>query len=317
MRLIAVVLLLFGYCTASFAQGYPSRPIRMICPFQAGSAPDIVARVVAQRMQEVLGQTVIVENRVGAGATIGTAEVAKAKPDGYTILLASNSTHAANASLFKNLPYDQVRDFAGIAQLTTVSLLLVVRNDFPADNLREFLAYAKAHPGKLSGGHGTAAPQIAVAMLRVLGGLDVLAIPYKGGGPQAVMDIQGGQLSFTYADIAFGMAQVRAGKLKGLAVTSAKRASQLPEIPTMSEALPGFDVAAWHGLVAPAGTPPDIVAKLADAAAKTMASPEVLGRLSAIAVEPTPTGAAEFSRFIQTETQRWGVMLKQAGVEPQ
>lgn len=317
MRFIFALLLLCGACGVASAQDYPSRPIKLICPFQAGGAPDIVARVIGQRMQELLGQPVVVENRAGGGTTVGAGEAAKARPDGYTLLLATNTTHAANPSLFKNLSYDPVKDFVAIAQVTTTSLLLVVANDFPANNVREFIAYAKANPGKLSGGHGSAAPQVALAMLTSMAGLDILPVPYKGGGPQAALDIQGGQLSLTFADTAFGMQQVKGGKLKGLAVSSAKRALQLPDVPAMAEFLPGFDVTAWHGLVAPAGTPAPVVAKLADAAIKAIGTPEVQSRLAGIALEPAPSGSAAFARFIQTETQRWAVMTRQAGIEPQ
>ncbi len=207
------------------AQGYPAKPVKLVVPFPAGSATDQIARVMGQQLQEALGQPFVVENKPGAQGSIAATEVARSAPDGYTIMVTTNTPQAANPSLFKKLNYDPVKDFSPIARLGTISFMLMVRPDFPATDLKEFLAHARKNPGKLSGGYGSAGSQVSQAMLRSMGKIDFLDVPYKGL-PQAITDVMGGSTSFTFADLANALAQIKGGKLRGIAVTSQKR-SQL------------------------------------------------------------------------------------------
>jgi len=298
------------------AQAYPSRPIRFIVPFPAGSAPDSIARVVSQQMQQTLGQPIVIDNKPGVQGAIAAAEAARAAPDGYTIFGGNNSTLAANPSLYKKLPYNPAKDFAPVGLYITASLTLVVRPDFPAKNMREFLAYAKANPGKLSAGYASAGMQVSMGELKTLGKVDFLEVPYKGV-PQAVSDLIGGQIGFTFADNAVAFTQIRAGKLRGLGVTSLKRTPLMPDMPAISEELPGFDVNVWSGLVVPAGTPKEVIDKLWDASRKALATPEVGKSLNALGLDIAPMGPEEFGRFISAESEKWARQIKAAGIQPE
>jgi tripartite-type tricarboxylate transporter receptor subunit TctC len=298
------------------AQAYPSRPIRFIVPFPAGSAPDSIARVMSQQMQQTLGQPIIIDNKPGVQGAIAAAEAARAAPDGYTIFGGNNSTLAANPSLYKKLAYNPAKDFVPVGLYISASLTLVVRPDFPAKDMREFLAYAKANQGKLSAGYASAGMQVSMGELKSLGKVDFLEVPYKGV-PQAVSDLIGGQIGFTFADNAVAFTQIRAGKLRGLGVTSLRRSPLMPEMPAISEELPGFDVNVWSGLVVPAGTPKEVIDKLWDASRKALAAPEVGKSLNALGLEITPMGPDEFGRFITAETGKWARQIKAAGIEPQ
>src|SRR5688572_11523342 len=237
------------------AQTYPAKAVKLVVPFPAGSATDQIARVIGQQLQETLGQPFVVENKPGAQGAIAASEVARAAPDGYTLMVGTNTPLAANPSLFKKLNYDPAKDFAPIARLGTISFMIMVRPDFPAKNLKEFLSYSKNNPGKLSAGYGSAGSQVSQAMLRSMGRIDFIDVPYKGL-PQAITDVLGGQVSFTFADLANALAQIKGGKLRGIAVTSQKRSALAPEIPAIAEELPGYELIAWFALVAPANTPP-------------------------------------------------------------
>jgi tripartite-type tricarboxylate transporter receptor subunit TctC len=298
------------------AQAYPSRPIRFIVPFPAGSAPDSIARVMSQQMQQSLGQPIIIDNKPGVQGAIAAAEAARAAADGYTIFGGNNSTLAANPSLYKKLAYNPAKDFVPVGLYISASLTLVVRPDFPAKDMREFLAYAKANQGKLSAGYASAGMQVSMGELKSLGKVDFLEVPYKGV-PQAVSDLIGGQIGFTFADNAVAFTQIRAGKLRGLGVTSLKRSPLMPEMPAISEELPGFDVNVWSGLVVPTGTPKEVIDKLWDASRKALAAPEVGKSLNALGLEITPMGPDEFGRFITAETGKWARQVKAAGIEPQ
>jgi tripartite-type tricarboxylate transporter receptor subunit TctC len=298
------------------AQAYPSRPIRFIVPFPAGSAPDSIARVMSQQMQQTLGQPIIIDNKPGVQGAIAAAEAARAAPDGYTIFGGNNSTLAANPSLYKKLAYNPAKDFVPVGLYISASLTLVVRPDFPAKDMREFLTYAKANQGKLSAGYASAGMQVSMGELKSLGKVDFLEVPYKGV-PQAVSDLIGGQIGFTFADNAVAFTQIRAGKLRGLGVTSLRRSPLMPEMPAISEELPGFDVNVWSGLVVPAGTPKEVIDKLWDASRKALAAPEVGKSLNALGLEITPMGPDEFGRFITAETGKWARQIKAAGIEPQ
>ena len=298
------------------AQPYPSRPVKLIVPFPAGSATDQIARVVGHELQSALGQPFVVENKAGAQGGIAAAEVAKAAPDGYTLMLTTNTPQAANVSLFKKLNYDPVKDFAPIARLGTISFMLMVRPDFPAKNLKEFLAHARSNPGKLSAGYGSAGSQVSQAMLRSMGKIDFVDVPYKGL-PQAITDALGGTLHFTFADLANGLAQAKGGKLRGLAVTSAKRSSLAPDLPAIAEDLPGYELIAWFALVAPAGTPTAIVNQLHDRVAAALGKPEVTARFATLGTDVAPMNPRELAAFIQSEIAKWARMVKAAGIEPQ
>ena len=298
------------------AQPYPSKPIRFVLPFPTGSATDQIARIVGRDMSETLGQPIVVENKPGAGGAIAAEFVAKSPPDGYTLFVGSNTQMAANPSLFKNLSYNPVTDFAPVVRMTTQPSAFLVRPDFPAKNIAEFVAYAKANPKKLSGGYGASSAQVAIAQLEKLGGFEVLPVPYKGI-PLAVVDAIGGTVDFTVGDMGAALAQVKGGKLKSLGVTSEKRNPLAPDWPTVSETYPGFDVIGWHTIVAPANTPRDIRNKLYEAAAKALAKKETIDALAGMGVTPGVMNPDELAAFIPVEVKRWGEMIKQAGIKPE
>jgi len=298
------------------AQPYPSKPIRFILPFPTGSATDQISRIVGKEMSETLGQPIVVENKPGAGGAIAAEFVAKSPPDGYILFVGSNTQLAANPGLFKTLSYDPVKDFAPVVRMTTQPSAFLVRPDFPAKNIAEFVAYAKANPKKLSGGYGASSAQVAIAQLESRGGFEVLGVPYKGI-PLAVVDTIGGTVDFTVGDMGAALAQVKGGKLKSLGVTSEKRNPLAPDWPTVSETYPGFDVIGWHTIVAPANTPRDIRNKLYDAAAKALAKKEVIDALATMGVTPGVMNPDELGTFIPAEVKRWGEMIKQAGIKPE
>jgi tripartite-type tricarboxylate transporter receptor subunit TctC len=313
-----VVLLLIAVLAGSpaLAQTYPAKPVRLVVPFPAGSATDQVARLLGAQLQESLGQPFIVENKAGAQGGIAAAEVARAAPDGYTIMVTTNTPQAANVSLFKKLNYDPVKDFAPIARLGTTSFMLMVRPDFPAKDLNGFLEHVRKQPGKLSAGYGSAGSQVSLAMLKSMGKLDVVEVPYKGI-PQAITDTMGGSLAFTFVDLGNALAQAKGGKLRGLGVTSAKRTPLAPDQPAIAEALPGYELIAWFALVAPGKTPPDVVQKIHEASVKALSKPEVKEKFAAIGVDVAPMGPAELGKFIQSEIAHWAKLAKLANIQPE
>jgi tripartite-type tricarboxylate transporter receptor subunit TctC len=313
LLLAAALLLTAGLACA---QSYPSHAIKLVVPYGPGSSPDSVGRIVAQQMQEALRQPVIVANVSGALANVGTAEVARAAPDGYTILLTTNTPHAANVALFKSLPFDPVRDFAPIVRLITTSMVLLVRSDFPAATLKEFIAHAKAKPGGLTAGYGSAATIVSIAKLRTAGGFKTLDVPYKGV-PLAITDVLGGQVDFTLGDLAVSMPQIHGGKMRGLAVTSPRRTLLAPDLPAIAETFPGFETRIWYGLVAPANTPKTTVARLHEVVAASLDKPEVKGKLAGLGLEPAPMPPDEFADFIKQEIAKWGREIREAGIQPE
>ncbi len=298
------------------AQTYPARTVRLVVPFPAGSATDQVARLVGQQLQEELKQPFVVENKAGAQGSIAATEVARAAPDGYTLLVTTNTPQAANVSLFKKLAYDPVKDFAPIARIGTTSFMLMVRVDSPVTKFKEFLADARAKPGKLSAGYGSAGSQVSLAMLKSMANLDVVEVPYKGI-PQAITDVLGGTLSFTFVDLGNALAQAKGGKLRGLAVTSAKRTPLAPDVPAIAEELTGYELIAWFALVAPAGTPPDIVQRLHEVTVKGLAKPDLKEKFAAIGTDVAPMNPAELGKFIQSEIAHWAKLVKLAGIQPE
>jgi tripartite-type tricarboxylate transporter receptor subunit TctC len=299
------------------AQGYPAKPVKLVVPFPPGGSLDFAGRLIAQKLTEAWGQSVVVENKPGAGGNIGADLVAKAPPDGYTILLGALSTHAVNPSLYANMPYDAVKDFAPITLIAITPNVLVVNANSTVRNVKEFIAYTKATPGKLSFGSGSngSAGHLAGELYKVETGTDAVHIPYKGGAP-ATQALLAGDTQFMFDNLANAMAQVKGGKLHALAVTTAKRSSLAPDLPTMAEAgLPGFDISTWYGLFAPAGTPPAIVAKWNAEVTKILNTPDVRARFVADGAEPAPDTPEQFSQFIAAELAKYARIVKASGAK--
>src|SRR5262245_7387812 len=306
--------LLIAVSGSCFSQNYPGKPIKLIVPFPAGSATDSIARVTGAELQQALGQPVVVENKAGAQGGVAAAEVAKAAPDGYTLMMTTNTPQAANPSLFRKLNYDPVKDFAPIARLGTTPFMLMVRPEFPAKNLKEFLSYSKTK--SQSAGYGSAGSQVSLSMLKSMGKLDVVEVPYKGI-PQAVTDTMGGQLAFTFVDLGNALAQLKGGKLRGLGVTSAKPTPLAPDVPAIASELPGYELIAWFALMAPAKTSEGIVQRLHDAAVKSLGKAEVKEKYAAIGIDPAPMNSAQLAKFIDSEIAHWAKLVKMAGIQPE
>jgi tripartite-type tricarboxylate transporter receptor subunit TctC len=313
-RIFPLALLLAS--TAVLAQAYPARPVKLIVPFPAGSATDQVGRVIGAELQAALGQPFVVENKAGAQGSIAAAEVAKSTPDGYTLLVTTNTPQAANVSLFKKLSYDPVKDFSPVARLATTSFMLMVKPDYPAQNLREFIESVRRQPGKLSAGYGSSGSQVAVAMLKQMGKLDVVEVPYKGI-PQTITDTMGGSLTFTFVDLGNALAQAKGGKLRGLGLTSRSRTPLAPGVPAIAEELPGYEIIAWFALMAPARTPAAVVDRLYEATAKALAKPDVREKYAAIGCDVAPMKPAELGKFIDLEIAHWARLAKLAGIQPE
>lgn len=311
-----LLLLALVFSSQINAQNYPSKPVKLIVPFPAGSATDQIARVIGLELQSALGQPFVVDNKPGAQGTIAAEGVAKSAPDGHTLMLTTNTPQAAAVSLFKQLRYDPVKDFAPIARLGTISFMLMVRPDFPATSLKEFLAHVKANPGKLSAGYGSSGSQVSQAMLRSMAKLSFADVPYKGI-PQALTDVLGGSLAFTFVDLANALAQAKGGKLRGLAVTSEKRSPLAPDVPAIAEELKGYELIAWFALVAPGGTPAEIVAKLHESTVKALAKPEIAAKFGTLGTDVGPMNPGELGAFIRSEIVKWARLTKEAGIEPQ
>ncbi len=298
------------------AQSYPTRPVRMVVPFPAGGSTDIMARLTAQKMTEALGQQVIVDNRGGAGGIIGTDMVAKAQPDGYTLLMSSSITHTAGPSLSKKTPYNVLTDFAPVTQTASVPLMFVINPSVPARSIKEFVALAKAKPGGLnyaSPGNGTSG-HLAAELFKSLAGINVVHVPYKGGGP-ALTDLIGGQVQMLIISAVAALPQVKNGKLRALALTSLKRSPALPDIPTVAESgLPGYEVILWYGIFLPAKAPRAIVQRLNQEIVMIMNTPEMRARLApegGVAVGNTPE---QFQEVIKADVKRWAEVVKNAGI---
>ncbi len=297
------------------ADDYPNRPIRIIVPFPAGAGPDNMARLLGQHLQDAFGQTVVIENRTGALGSIGAAEVAHSAPDGYTLLLGTNTTQAGNVGMFKHLAYDPAKDFSPIVRTITTAMALLVKPDFPAKDLAQFLDYARAHKG-LTGGYGSGASQISVAQLKSRGGLSVVPISYRGV-PLAMNDVMSGAIDLTFADFSVAIPQMNGGTLRALGVTSPARSELLPDLPALAEVMPGFEAAIWWGLLAPANTPAFIINKLYTESAKFLSEPATRERLTKLGVVVATQTPAEFDAFIRSEIVRWTAASKEAGIEPQ
>jgi tripartite-type tricarboxylate transporter receptor subunit TctC len=305
------------YATAAVAQPYPSRPITIVVPFAAGSGTDSIARIIGQQLSVALKQSVVIENKVGASGVIAATYVARSAPDGYTLLMATNSTHSANPFLFKSLSYDPVRDFAPVARAGSYVFMLVVNQDLPARTLPELVAYAKANPGKLTYASGNTTGIVAGETLKSRAGIDVLQVPYKST-PPALNDVIGGRVSMMFIDLAPGLEHVRAGTLRALAVTTKERSALLPDLPSLHEAgIAGYDVTSWAGLFAPAGTPPDVVSRLNDEVRKIIADPDSRAKIAVTGFDAFSGPPETLAAFVQSELVTWGRLIKDAGIEPQ
>ncbi len=299
------------------AQTYPNKPIRMIAPYPPGGATDIVARLVSQGLGEALGVPVVVENKAGANGQIGHDLVAKAPPDGYTLLLGNSAALAVSISMYDKLPYDPLKDYAPITLAAQGALVMSVNPSVPAKNVQEFLAWAKARNGKVSAGLAGvgAMHHLVTEQLKLQSKVDWINVPYKGSAPM-VVDLLSGQVDFGIDNIPSSLPHIKAGKLRALAVTSAKRTPLLPDVPTLAEAgVPGIEAAAWHGVLAPAGTPPEIVAKLNAEIVKILKSPEMTKRLGDLGLDPIGSSPQAFSEFIVSENVKWAKVVKASGAK--
>lgn len=295
---------------------WPVRPVKIVVPFGAGSGNDLVARLLADRLSRSLGQPFVVDNRAGANGSIGADAVAHAAPDGYTLFVTTNTTQAANPSLMKKLNYDPIKDFAPISRIANTPALLVVHPSLPVRSVAELIALAKSQPGKLSYASGSAGTLVPGAMLTNASGIDMLHVPYKTI-PQALNDVVAGQVQMMFTDMATGLPQVKAGKLRAIGISSLQPAALLPDVPPIARVLPGFELLAWYALYAPAGTPPDIIARLNAETRGAVADPAVRERLTGLGLEPVSSTSQELATFGRSELDKWARLIKAAGIQPE
>ena len=315
VRFLAFILL--WTAGAALAQSWPSKPLRMIVPFPPGGAVDILGRAISQKLSDALGQGVVVDNRAGAGGAVGSEAAAKSPNDGYTLLMGSTSTISINPVLVSKPTYDPQNDFTPVSQVAFVPHMLVASMTVPATNLKEFVAYAKANPGKLNyGSAGNGTPHhIAGEMFKQLTGVDMVHVPYKGTGP-AVNDLLAGQLSFMSVEVLAALPHVRAGKLRALGMATATRSEVATDIPTVGESgVPGFVVTAWYGVFAPAGSPPEAIKRVAAEVAKAVQAPDFRERLANLGATPVGSTPEDFARFLRAENVRWANAVKTSGAK--
>src|SRR6476620_10386536 len=314
-----VVVAAVTFAMASSYAAYPEKPIRIVVAYTQAGATDILARTVGQKLNEVWGQPVIIDNRPGANGNIGTEYAAKATPDGYTILMVTAGTHGINPSLYRKLGFDAVKDFEAVSLVAMVPNIFVVNNSLPAKDVREFIAYAKANPGKLnygSPGNGSTA-HLSMELFKSMTGIQMVHIPYKGSAG-VLADLIGGQIVATMDNMPPYLPQVKAGKIRALAVSPARRSPALPDVPTVAEAgVPGYDSGAWFGLVAPANTPKDLVDKLSRETARILKLPDVSARLAELGAEAVGSTPEQFSAHIKAEIAKWAKVIRDANVELQ
>ena len=308
--------LLIACCGSAMAQGYPNKPIKAIVPFAAGSATDQIGRAFAQKMSESLGQPIVIENKAGVNGMLGADAVAKSAPDGYTIMVGTNSTNAALKSLMKKLPYDQDTAFAPIGYIGSVPLIVAVNNDVPAKNLKELVALAKSKPSHVTFASASTSQRVSTEVLMSMTGMDMTHVPYKSG-PAAMTDLIGGQVNLFTADFAVMLPQIKAGKIRGLAVTSTQRSKAIPELPTVNEALglKDYELIAYFAMFAPAGTPTDVIAKLNKALNAAATDKDIIEKFSAIGFETAPGSPEALAQRNKAETAKWAKAIRDAKIE--
>jgi tripartite-type tricarboxylate transporter receptor subunit TctC len=315
---IAALAGLAIFASHTAAQTYPAKPIRLIVPFAAGGPNDVIGRVVATKLSELLGQTVVVDNRAGAGGAVGTALVGTAAPDGYTILISGTSSLAINPSLYKTLPYDPIRDFAPVSLVGTAPSLLVMHPSMPVKTIKDLIALAQTKPGQInyaSGGIGSA-PHLAGELLNAMAKIDMVHVPYKGGGP-SLTAVTAGQVHLFMGGLSAAMPPVKDGRLRGIAVTSLKRSQFLPDTPTIAETVPGYDVVNWYAIFAPAKTPAPIVSRLNAEIVKALAAPDVRKRFTDLALDADTSTPEELGAYLGREIKKWAQVVKTAGIKPE
>ncbi|WGD30143.1 tripartite tricarboxylate transporter substrate binding protein [Ancylobacter sp. WKF20] len=306
-------LLALGPATA---QTFPTRPVTLVVPFAAGGSTDLVGRLIAERMSAELGQTVVVENKGGAGGNLGAAQVAKAAPDGYTILMGTVATHALNPAIYKKMPYDPVTSFAPISLLAVVPNVLVVNPNFPAKTTEELIVLLKKEPGKYSyasSGNGTPL-HLSGELFKSMAGVDMQHIPYQGAGP-ALVDVLSGQVPIMFDNLPSSSSHIKSGKLRALGVTTTEKASSFPDVPTIAEAVPGYETYTWNALFAPAGTPPEVIATLNAAANKALADPKVQARLADFSAKPVGSTPEQLGEHVKKEIAKWAPIVKASGAQ--
>ena len=297
----------------AFAQAYPSKPIKFLVPFPAGSATDVVARQLSDAMGKELGQAIVVDNKAGAQGTIGASEVKNAAPDGYTLMVTTSTTQAAVVSLLKKVPYDPAKDFTPIGKIATTPFVLITNDKVSATDLKSFITYVKANPGKVRFGQGSSGSWVSGSLFASMIGGDMQMIPYKGI-PPAITDMLGGSIEVVFADLGNAQAQIKGGKVKAFGVTSLKRSAALPDLPAITEQVPGYELVPWFALVGPANLPKDVTAKLSAAMLKVLATPELKLKLNAGGFDLDPSDAAGLAKLIDSEVKRWGQMVKAANI---
>jgi tripartite-type tricarboxylate transporter receptor subunit TctC len=319
MKLISIMLAAVFAATSLpvLAQSYPSRPVSLVVPFAAGSGTDVVARIVAKKLGERLNQTVIVDNKPGASAQIATNFVANAKPDGYTLLMTTNTGHSANPSLFKQLSYDPIKGFTPITLVGELPFAVVVNNKLPVKNMKEFVEYAKGNPKKLSYGTPNSTSLVASETIKRLAGIDLLSVPYKSS-PQAMTDLIGGQIDFYIVDFGSGMAMMKADKVKTLAVTTKAPSALLPGVPPVAQTINGFDLTSWNGIFGPANLPTPIVDQLNTEILAVLADKDVQKQLTQQGFQVGPSASPrEFADYVERQLVHWRTLIKQAGIQPE
>ncbi|MEA2982986.1 MAG: hypothetical protein QOF09_4809 [Alphaproteobacteria bacterium] len=314
--LLLAICFSFGL-PASHAQTYPARAVTILAPFAPGSGTDTAARIIAQVLQDALGQPFVVENRVGANGLLAGNAVARAAPDGYTLLFTTNSTHSVVYGLYKSVPYDPIKDFTPVARIGSFPSFVAVNPSLPIRSMQELVAYAKANPGKLSFGVGNSTGQIVAEGIKNRMGVDIVRVNYRSN-PAAVTDLVAGHIQMMVPDFTTGLPQLETDKIRALAVLTRNRNPRLPDVPTLHETImPGYDILAWAGMFGPAGLPPDVVKALAGAIEKALARPEMVERLRNAGTEVYWIGPQEFDAYVKSELVKWTAAIKEAGIEPQ
>jgi tripartite-type tricarboxylate transporter receptor subunit TctC len=316
---VAAAAAVFFFATSIFAQGYPTKPIRFVVPFAPGGTTDILARLIGQRLTERLRQPVLVENRPGGNGSLGSELVAKAAPDGYTIIMGYLGSLAINPNLYAKLPYDAVRDFAPVTLAASTTQAIAAHPSLPAKSVQDLIALARAGPGQVTyASAGIGSPShLAGALFNILAKIDMVHVPYKGSGA-AMSDLLGGHVAVSFGGLAAAMPAAKAGKLRVLATASKTRSSALPQVPTIAESgLPGFDVPSWFGVLAPAGTPRDIVDRLHTEVSRILKAPDVKERLAADGAEVSALPPDEFAAYIKSEIAKWGAVIRQGNIRPE